>query len=110
MRLFDEALRLFVSVGHRRGIAMVLEGLANLFARRDDVERVLTFAGAAAVLRQRIGAPPRPREQLKVDQAVAFARARDPEGSTLTWANASQMTLPEIVAYVRASLHAETGA
>lgn len=106
MANFEEALQLFLTLGHRRGIATVLEGLATLFAQQRDAERVLMFAGAASALRQRIGAPARPREQAKIEQAIQSARALDSRWAEASWARALKMTLPEMIAYARTAVRA----
>jgi predicted ATPase len=103
---FEEALQLFLTLGHRRGIATVLEGLATLFAQQRDMERVLMFAGAASALRQRIGAPARPREQAKIEQAIQSARALDSRWAEASWVRALKMTLPEVIAYARTAVRA----
>lgn len=50
-----EALSIFQELGHSRGVARVLEGLALLEARRSHDERALMLAAAAAGLRERSG-------------------------------------------------------
>jgi predicted ATPase len=73
-RLFAESGKLFRSLGHKRGIARVLEGLAISEALQSNAERSLRAAGAAAALRQRLGAPLNAAEQARLDKALETSR------------------------------------
>jgi len=64
---YREALALFVNLGHKRGIARALEGFACSALAQRDPARALAITGAAAHLRQLIGAPLMPAEQSKLD-------------------------------------------
>jgi len=74
--LHHESLTLFLELGHKRGQARGLESLAALAAAHSDSERALRLAGAAAALRQTIGAPLTAAEQTKLDQYLDPARRR----------------------------------
>ena len=52
----------------------VLECLAAGAAAQSNAEQALHFAGAAAALRQRLGAPLTPAEQPRLEKALDFAR------------------------------------
>jgi len=72
--LYRESLRVFQKLDHKRGIARLLECLACLAAAQIRAERSLRLAGAAAALRQNIGAPLTPAEQRKLDTILDPAR------------------------------------
>jgi predicted ATPase/serine/threonine protein kinase len=72
--LYRESLGIFQKLDHKRGIARLLECLACLAAAQFQAERSLRLAGAAAALRQNIGAPLTPAEQHKLDAILDPAR------------------------------------
>jgi predicted ATPase len=72
--LYRESIKIFQELEHKRGIARLLECFACSAAAQLDVERSLRLAGAAAALRQNIGAPLTPAEQAKLEAALAPAR------------------------------------
>jgi tetratricopeptide (TPR) repeat protein len=71
-----EALHIFAGLRHRRGIARALEGFACLALAQEQAERALQLAGAAARLRESIGAPLHQDEKINLDQALAAAWAQ----------------------------------
>ncbi|MGA2372748.1 MAG: protein kinase domain-containing protein [Candidatus Korobacteraceae bacterium] len=73
-RLYGESIQMFQNLGHKRGIARVLECLAANAAAQSDAVQALRFAGAAAALRERLGTPLTPAEQLKLEKVLEFAR------------------------------------
>jgi hypothetical protein len=73
-RLYGESIKMFQELGHKRGIARVLECLAASAAAQSNAEQSLHLAGAAAALRQRLGAPLTPAEQPRLEKALEFAR------------------------------------
>jgi predicted ATPase len=79
-RLYGESIRIFHTLGHKRGIARVLECLASAAAAQSHAQHSLRLAGAAAVLRQRLGAPLSRAEQSRLD--VALEQAREKLGNT----------------------------
>jgi hypothetical protein len=94
---FEDALEIFLELGHKRGIAKVLEGFAHMAAHQNNPERALTLAGAASSLRQIIGAPPRPGQQAKLDAALKSAW-----GSTAaktTWMAGWRMRFEQAIQY-----------
>jgi tetratricopeptide (TPR) repeat protein len=96
--LFEEALTIFLDLGHKRGIAKVLEGFAHLAASQKNWERALKLAGAADSLRQAIGAPRRPAEQVTLDATLRTAwQQGDSESATATWAEGCRMRLEEAI-------------
>jgi len=71
---YRESLELFQELEHKRGIARVLESFACSAAAQSQPERGLRLAGAAAALRQSIGAPPTSEEQAKFERGLEPAR------------------------------------
>jgi predicted ATPase len=72
--LYRESLKIFQELGHKRGIARLLECFACTAAAQLHAERSLRLAGAAAALRQNIGAPLTPAEQGKLEAILDPAR------------------------------------
>jgi predicted ATPase len=75
---YRESIRIFRELDHKRGIARLLECCACSAAAQLEAKRALRLAGAAAALRQNIGAPLTPGEQAKLQTAL------DPARQTLT--------------------------
>ena len=73
-RLYGESIQMFHNLGHKRGIARVLECVAINAAEQCRAEQALQLAGAAAALRQRIGAPLIPAEQSQLEKKLEAAR------------------------------------
>ncbi|HXT50011.1 MAG TPA: protein kinase [Thermoanaerobaculia bacterium] len=98
--LYREALSQFDLLRHRRGIARLLEALAIGAADGGDAGavRALTLAGAAAALRQRIGAPLAGEEKRELEVALAAARAALPAAEAEgAWRRGLGMPLPAAV-------------
>jgi predicted ATPase/serine/threonine protein kinase len=72
--LYSESIVLFQELNHKRGIARLLECSACSASAQLEAERSLRLAGAAAALRQIIGAPLTPAEQAKLEAALKPAR------------------------------------
>src|ERR1700694_3697925 len=72
--LSRESIRIFQELEHKRGIARLLECFACSAAAQCHAERSLRLAGAAAALRQNIGAPLTPAEQAKLETSLHLAR------------------------------------
>jgi predicted ATPase/serine/threonine protein kinase len=69
-----ESIRAFQELNHKRGIARVLECFACTAAAQLQAESSLRLAGAAAALRQSIGAALTPAEQVKLEIILDPAR------------------------------------
>jgi tetratricopeptide (TPR) repeat protein len=69
------ALQAFKALGHQRGVARQLEALSLSAGNQSRHEEAVRLAGAAAAIRQRIGAPAKPLESEKVQRTLAQARA-----------------------------------
>jgi tetratricopeptide (TPR) repeat protein len=76
--LYRESIKIFQELDHKRGIARLLECFACAAAGQLQAERSLRLAGAAAALRQNIGAPLTSAEQAKLEAAL------DPPRQALT--------------------------
>jgi len=72
--LYRESLRIFQALDHKRGVARLLECFACTAAAQLQAERSLRLAGAAAALRQNIGAPLTPAEHHKLESILDPAR------------------------------------
>jgi len=72
--LYQESIKIFQELEHKRGIARLLECFACSAAAQLHAERSLRLAGAAAALRQNIGAPLTPAEQAKLEASLHVAR------------------------------------
>ncbi|HTU40647.1 MAG TPA: protein kinase [Candidatus Aquilonibacter sp.] len=97
-RLYRESIRIFQDLGHRRGIARVLECFAVNAALQSKPEQALRMAGAAAALRQRIGAPLIPAEQVRLEEKLAPARNMLTNTAGLeAWSSGWEMSLEEMV-------------
>jgi predicted ATPase len=74
LRLYGESIKIFLELDYKRGVARVLECLAASAAAQSKAEQSLHLAGAAAALRQRLGAPLTPVEHHTLEKALEFAR------------------------------------
>jgi tetratricopeptide (TPR) repeat protein len=72
--LYRESIKTFQELDHNRGIARLLECFACAAAVQCERERALRLAGAAAALRQNIGAPLTSAEQAKLEASLHTAR------------------------------------
>jgi predicted ATPase len=73
-RLLRESMGIFEELDHQRGIARLLECFACTAAVQSQPERVLRLAGAAAALRQTLGAALTGAEQVRLEKLLAPAR------------------------------------
>jgi hypothetical protein len=97
-RLYGESIRMFQDLGHKRGIARVLECFAVSAATQSRAEQSLRLAGAAAALRQHIGAPLIPAEQSRLDKKLESARNMLTNAAGLeAWSSGWEMSLEEAV-------------
>jgi predicted ATPase/tRNA A-37 threonylcarbamoyl transferase component Bud32 len=72
--LYRESISAFKALEHKRGIARLLESFACSAAAQSEPGRSLRLAGAAAALRQSIGAPLTAAEQAKLEKGLDPAR------------------------------------
>ncbi|MGE5833545.1 MAG: hypothetical protein ACM4AI_03620, partial [Acidobacteriota bacterium] len=98
----EEGLRLFEGLGHRRGIARLLEELARSASAQDRPARALRLAAAAAALRETIGSPQAEPAHSILEHALEPARSRLGVADSLAaWSEGRAMTLEKIVEYAR---------
>jgi predicted ATPase len=97
--LYEQSLALFRDLGHKRGVARLLECFAGCAAANSQPQRALQLAGAAAALRQTIGAPLTPAEHADVEAILRPARdaLTDKAGST-AWLEGWAMSQEKAVA------------
>jgi tetratricopeptide (TPR) repeat protein len=109
-RLYREALARFVELDHRRGIARLLESLACLAAEEGQAERGLTLAAAAAVLRERVGAPPSTAVRAELEHSLSAMQGRlGAEASRGAWEAGAALTVGEAVGLACAGGEARAG-
>lgn len=72
--LYGESIKIFQALDHKRGIARLLECFACSAAVQLEAGRSLRLAGAAAALRQNVGAPLTPAEQAKLEATLELPR------------------------------------
>ena len=99
--LYRESLSIFQQLKHKRGIARLLECFACLAATQLQAERSLRLAGAAAALRENIGAPLTPAEQAKLEAILGPARkALTVASGEAAWSKGWAMPLEKTVGEV----------
>jgi predicted ATPase len=99
---YRESIKIFQELDHKRGIARLLECFACSAVAQSQADRSLRLAGAAAALRQNIGAPLTPAEQHKLDTELDPARQvlTNTEGATAWlkgWALPVEKALEEVL-------------
>jgi tetratricopeptide (TPR) repeat protein len=72
--LYRESIGIFQKLEHKQSVARLLEAFACAAAEQTQAGRSLRLAGAAAALRQSIGAPLTPVEQGKLETILDAAR------------------------------------
>jgi predicted ATPase/serine/threonine protein kinase len=96
--LYRESTKIFQELEHKRGIARLLECFACLAAVQLDAERSLRLAGAAAALRQSIGAPLTPAEQAKLESSLEPARRILNETASATaWSEGGRRPVEQVI-------------
>ncbi len=96
--LYRESLKIFQELDHKRGVARLLECYACSAATELQAERSLQLAGAAAALRQNIGAPLTPVEKTKLESILDPARQRlSNTASTMAWLEGWRMPVEKAV-------------
>ena len=95
---YRESMKIFQELEHKRGIARLLECFACSAAAQLEAERSLRLAGAAAALRQSIGAPLTSAEQAKLESALDPARqVLTNTASTTAWLEGWAMPVEKAV-------------
>jgi non-specific serine/threonine protein kinase len=97
---FQEGLKLSRDWDSAWGIAECLEGLAVVAAAEGESERAARLLGAAARLREAIGAPVHPVDRSDHERAVAASQsALGPGGYAAAWASGEAMSVDEVIEY-----------
>ncbi len=73
--LHRESLQVFATTGHKRGVCFALEGLAAVALAEGAGRRAAVLFGAAAALREQVGAPLQPADRPDYDRSIAALRA-----------------------------------
>ena len=95
---YRESIKIFQELDHKRGIARLLECFACSAAIQHEAERSLRLAGAAAALRQNIGAPLTLAEQAKLEASLHQAReALTNAGGETAWVEGWALPVEEAV-------------
>ncbi|HTD55790.1 MAG TPA: protein kinase [Silvibacterium sp.] len=95
-RLYGESIKIFLDLEHKRGVARVLECFAVSAAAQSRPEQSLRLAGAAAALRQRVGAPLIPAEKSRLEKKLETARNMLTNAAGLeAWSSGWEMSLDE---------------
>jgi DNA-binding NarL/FixJ family response regulator len=110
--LLAEALATYRDGGDRPGLARGLEGCARLAAVTGLAARAVRLAGAAAGLREAVGAPLPPPERVALDRHLAAARAAlGARAAGAAWAEGQTLPPEQATAEAQAVLDApEPGA
>ena len=95
--LYRESLRIFRELEYKRGIARLLECFACSAAAQLQAERSLRLAGAAAALRQSIGAPLSPADQSKLEAILDSARQTMTTSSSTAWLEGWTMPIEKAI-------------
>jgi hypothetical protein len=102
---YREALAVFAELGHKRGLARVLEGAACLAAARGQATRALRLAAAAAHMRRVIHAPLPQAEQARLEQSLSSAwKLLGGTAGEDAWAEGSAMSAEIAIDYSLESL------
>ncbi len=96
--LYGTSIVMFHALGHKRGIARVLECLARTAATQSHSLQSLRLAGAAAMLRKKVGAPLSVHEGAIVQKAVETARQSISAATGMAaWLEGSEMSLEQAI-------------
>jgi len=99
-RLFNDSSALQDELGDRRGLAQSIVGLARTALAQQQAERAACLLGIAQTLRQSIGAPLPPSDQVELEQDLANLRRQlSAAASAAAWARGSAMPAEQIVAW-----------
>jgi predicted ATPase/DNA-binding CsgD family transcriptional regulator len=97
---YKEGLELLAKVGDKVAAAACLEELAGIAGARADFGRAATLFGAAAALREAVGAPLSPHDRADYDRDLAVVRAATPDDLfTSSWSTGAAMSVEMAVAY-----------
>jgi tetratricopeptide (TPR) repeat protein len=101
---YEESLRIFQDLEHKRGVARLLECFAGCAAAERQAQRALLLAGAAAALREKLGAPLPRAEQARLERSLEPARETLPDRDGATaWMEGWAMPLEKAIEIALAS-------
>ena len=99
-QLLKESLVLYREMGIKHFIALCLEGFTGVAVAQGESERSARLLGAAEEIREAVGAPMEPSEQVEVDGYSAAVRAElDEKAFSAAWAEGRAMTVEEAIDY-----------
>jgi predicted ATPase/class 3 adenylate cyclase len=102
--LYEESLTMLWELGERWRLASVLGDMGGLAALQGQPKRALRLSGAAAVLREAIGAPLPPAERDILEELLGPARqALGEAAATSAEAEGRAMSLEQAVEYARSN-------
>jgi tetratricopeptide (TPR) repeat protein len=102
--LYRESILIFQDLGYKRGVARLLECFAISAAVQSKPERSLRLAGAAAALRQVVGAPLPPGERAEVEKSLEPTReALSHTAASAAWLEGWGMSVEQAVENALAS-------
>ncbi len=97
--LYGESLELYWSMGDKVGVAVCLDGLAEIAHALGQPERAARLMGATAALREAIGSPVRPSDQARRDAGLTAVRIElGDDAFAAAWAAGAAADLQQIVA------------
>lgn len=103
--LLRDSLSVFADLPHHRGVANVLDSLAVLHCSRSEPHTAFELAGAAAAMREALGATPGPgraKDGMRLKQALERAREGLPaETAQAAWERGRAMEPDQAVRYAR---------
>jgi non-specific serine/threonine protein kinase len=103
-----ESLHLHQELGNRAGVADTLESIAALAATETQSERAIQLAGAAAGVREQVGAPLSPMGHAMLDQWLVLVRqALGAETTTLAWEAGRNMAVEQALDLALAATEAQ---
>jgi len=106
----SEAVRAFNTVGNQAVLARTLDHIALLATRSNQPAAAVGLLAATTALRQHIGVPAKPAEQLFFGEALDTTRKNlTPDGFDNAWAGGTRMTRDQAVQHARTIIHAVTG-
>ena len=101
--LLDESLALNLEIGDQTAIAYCLEDYAGLAAGCMQPDRALRLSSSAVALREAIGAPLPPAQQIALDRLLEPARRALSEAEqSAAWEQGRAMTIEQAIDYALA--------
>ncbi|HEY7444252.1 MAG TPA: tetratricopeptide repeat protein, partial [Vicinamibacterales bacterium] len=97
-----QALGLARELGYHGGIARGLAAFARSAARRGQMERAVRLAGAAAAIRQSLGAPPLPAEVAELTHHLNPARRALGEAAATAEEAGARMSIEDAIEFALA--------